>query len=91
MSFKGTARRSAQAIAEEIETVGGELNAATGLETTAYYARVLKGDEPVALDIIADILLNSTFAADELERERDVILQEIAGRATARTISCSNS
>lgn len=79
MSFKGTATRSAQAIAEEIETVGGELNAATGLETTAYYARVLKGDEPVALDIIADILLNSSFAPDELERERDVILQEIAG------------
>ncbi len=78
MSFKGTASRSAQAIAEEIEAVGGELNAATGLETTAYFARVLKGDEGVALELLADILLNSRFSADELEREREVILQEIA-------------
>ncbi len=78
MSFKGTASRSAQAIAEEIESVGGELNAATGLETTAYYARVLKGDEGLALDLLADILLNSSFAPDEMERERGVILQEIA-------------
>ena len=78
MSFKGTASRSAQAIAEEIESVGGELNASTGLETTAYYARVLKGDEGLALELLADILLNSSFAADEMERERGVILQEIA-------------
>jgi predicted Zn-dependent peptidase len=79
MCFKGTRSRSAQAIAEEIEAVGGELNAATGLESTAYFARVLKGDEGVALELIADILLNSTYAAAELEREREVILQEIAG------------
>ncbi|MBA4172978.1 MAG: peptidase M16 [Hyphomicrobium sp.] len=78
MAFKGTARRSARQIAEEIEAVGGELNAATGLEHTAYYARVLKGDEGTALDILADILLNSSYAEDELEREREVILQEIA-------------
>ncbi len=79
MAFKGTARRTARAIAEEIENVGGELNAATSLEQTAYYARVLEGDERLALDILADILLSSTFAHDELEREREVILQEIAG------------
>jgi predicted Zn-dependent peptidase len=78
MSFKGTASRTAQGIAEEIEAVGGELNAATGLETTAYFARVLKGDEGIALEILADILLNSRFSQDELEREREVILQEIA-------------
>lgn len=78
MSFKGTASRSAQAIAEDIESVGGELNAATGLESTAYYARVLKGDEGLALELLADILLNSSFAPDEMERERGVILQEIA-------------
>lgn len=78
MAFKGTARRTARAIAEEIEAVGGDLNAATGLEHTAYYARVLKGDEGTALDIIADILLNSSFDAAELEREREVILQEMA-------------
>ncbi len=78
MAFKGTQHRSAQQIAEEIESVGGELNAATSLESTAYYARVLKGDEGIALGLIADILLNSAFGASELEGERQVILQEIA-------------
>ncbi len=78
MAFKGTATRTAQVIAEEIEAVGGELNAATGLDTTAYFARVLGGDEGVALEIIADILQNSAFGADEMTREREVILQEIA-------------
>lgn len=78
MAFKGTERRSALRIAEEIETVGGDLNAGTSLETTAYYARVLKDDVGLALDILGDILQNSTFAPDELDRERDVIIQEIA-------------
>ncbi len=78
MAFKGTKRRTAQAIAEEIEEVGGDLNAATSLETTAYFARVLKGDEGVALGLIADILQNSAFNRPELEGERQVILQEIA-------------
>ena len=78
MAFKGTKRRSAQGIAEEIESAGGEINAATGMETTTYYARVLKNDWALALDILADILTESVLDADELERERDVILQEIA-------------
>ena len=78
MAFKGTKRRTAQAIAEEIESVGGEINAATGMETTTYYARVLKEDWKLALDILADIFLESSLDADELERERGVILQEIA-------------
>jgi predicted Zn-dependent peptidase len=78
MAFKGTRRRSARAIAEEIEEVGGDLNAATSLETTAFFARVLKGDEGVALGLIADILQNSAFRKAELEGERQVILQEIA-------------
>ncbi len=78
MAFKGTATRTAQRIAEEIEDVGGELNAATGLDMTAYYARVLKGDEGVAMNILADILLNSSFSAVELDKERVVIQQEIA-------------
>ncbi len=77
MAFKGTARRSARVIAEEIESVGGQLNAYTSKENTAYYARVLAEDLPLAVDILADILQNSTFEADELERERGVILQEI--------------
>ena len=78
MAFKGTERRSASDIAEEIEAVGGELNAATSLETTAYYARVLEADVGLALDILADILHIPRYAEDELEREREVILQEIA-------------
>lgn len=79
MAFKGTAKRTARAIAEEIEQVGGDLNAATSLEMTAYYARVLKGDEGLALGILADILQASLFAPDDLTREKEVILQEIAG------------
>src|SRR5580765_7947971 len=78
MAFKGTSRRSAQAIAEEIESAGGELNASTGMETTTYYARVLKNDWALALDILSDIFTNSVLEPQELERERDVILQEIA-------------
>ena len=78
MALKGTARRSAREIAEEIETVGGDLNAATSLETTAYYARVLKADIPLAVDIIADIVRDPKFDAGELAREQDVIMQEIA-------------
>src|SRR6202166_1265696 len=77
MAFKGTARRSARRIAEEIEAVGGHLNAYTSREQTAYYARVLSDDVPLAVDILADILQHSAFAADELERERQVVIQEI--------------
>jgi predicted Zn-dependent peptidase len=78
MAFKGTTRRSAQDIAEEIEAVGGELNAATGIDSTAYYARVLRQDLGLALDILSDIILAPRFDRAELGRERDVILQEIA-------------
>src|ERR1700747_768882 len=77
MAFKGTGRRSALQIAEEIEAVGGHLNAYTSRESTAYYARVRKEPLPLALDILADILQHSTFEPEELERERTVILQEI--------------
>ncbi len=77
MAFKGTERRSARDIAEEIEAVGGHLNAYTSRETTAYYAKVLKEDAALAIDIVADILQNATFDEDELGRERDVVLQEI--------------
>ncbi len=77
MAFKGTARRSAQDIAEEIEAVGGHLNAYTSRENTAYYARVLADDVPLAVDIIADILQHPSFDETELVREREVVLQEI--------------
>ncbi|NKD55104.1 MULTISPECIES: M16 family metallopeptidase [unclassified Haematospirillum] len=77
MAFKGTARRSARAIAEEIEDVGGILNAWTSRENTAYYAKVLKDDVALATDIIADILQHSVFDPEELKREQSVIVQEI--------------
>ncbi len=77
MAFKGTKRRSARDIAVEIENVGGHVNAYTSREHTAYYAKMLKNDAPLALDIIADILQHSVMDAEELERERAVILQEI--------------
>ena len=77
MAFKGTKRRNALQIAESIEDVGGYLNAYTSREVTAYYARVLENDVPLALDVIADILLNPVFDEDEIEIERGVILQEI--------------
>jgi len=77
MAFKGTERRSALAIASEIEDVGGHLNAYTSREHTAYHAKVLKEDTPLALDLLADILQRSIFDPAELERERGVILQEI--------------
>jgi predicted Zn-dependent peptidase len=77
MAFKGTATRNARAIAEEIENVGGDINAATSVETTSYFVRVLKADVPLAVDILADILQNSLFDEDELQREKHVILQEL--------------
>ena len=77
MAFKGTERRSARDIAEEIEAVGGFLNAYTSREQTAFHARVLKADVALALDILADILTRPTFEQGELERERQVVLQEI--------------
>jgi predicted Zn-dependent peptidase len=81
MAFKGTSRRSARDIVETIEAVGGELNAGTGVEVTAYYARVLKPDVPLALDVLADILTDPAFDPDELAREQNVIVQEIGAVA----------
>ncbi|WP_406604441.1 M16 family metallopeptidase [Bartonella gliris] len=77
MAFKGTENRTAFQIAADIEDVGGEINATTSTETTAYFARVLKNDIPLAIDILADILMFSKFDEDELEREKQVIFQEI--------------
>jgi predicted Zn-dependent peptidase len=81
MAFKGTRRRTARQIVEEIEAVGGDLNAATSAETTAYYARVLKADVPLALDVVADILSEPAFDPAELTREQNVIVQEIGAVA----------
>jgi predicted Zn-dependent peptidase len=83
MAFKGTKHRSARQIAEEIEAVGGDINAATSIETTAYYARVLRADVSLALDVLSDILANPTFVAEELAREQNVIVQEIGATEDA--------
>jgi predicted Zn-dependent peptidase len=76
--FKGTERRTAAQIAEEIDAVGGVLNAFTGKEYTCYYAKVLREQLPLALDLLADIFTRSRFASEEIERERSVIVQEIS-------------
>ncbi|CAO3443646.1 M16 family metallopeptidase [Azospirillum largimobile] len=81
MLFKGTRRRSAFRISEEIENVGGQLNAYTTREQTAYYAKVLHEDAPLALDILSDMIQHSTLDAEELVRERTVVLQEIGQSA----------
>ena len=77
MAFKGTHTRDACTIAEVIETVGGDLNAETGVEHTSYTVRLMGTDVPLGIEILADILINSRFDEDELEREKNVILQEI--------------
>src|ERR1700682_2517098 len=77
MAFKGTTRRSSREIVEEIEAVGGDLNAGTSTETTAYYARVMKADVPLALDVLSAFPASPSFVPDELEREKSVIVQEI--------------
>ena len=78
MAFKGTARRNALEIAEEIESVGGDLNAATSVEYTCYTARVLGSDLGLAVDILSDILTAPALTDEELKREKGVILQEIS-------------
>src|SRR3974390_534569 len=80
-AFKGARRRNARQIAEEIEAVGGDLNAATGAESTAYYARVLKADVPLAIDVLSDILSEPAFDREEMVREQNVIVQEIGAGA----------
>jgi len=76
--FKGTEQRSAARIAEEMDSVGGVLNAFTAKEYTCYYAKVLDENLPLAVDLLCDIFLHSVFDPEEIERERQVILQEIS-------------
>ena len=77
MAFKGTASRTAREIVEQVENVGGDVNAATSLETTSYFARMLKDDAALGVDILHDILTHSTIDVEELRREKHVVLQEI--------------
>ena len=76
--FKGTERRSAADIAEEMDAVCGVINAFTSKEHTCYYAKVLDENLPLAIDLLSDIFLHSKFDEEEIERERSVILQEIS-------------
>ncbi|WP_370614660.1 M16 family metallopeptidase [Mumia sp. Pv 4-285] len=76
--FKGTPKRSALEISAALEAVGGEMNAFTGKEYTCYHARVLDDDLPLAVDVLADMVTDSVVTADDVEAERDVILEEIA-------------
>jgi predicted Zn-dependent peptidase len=78
MAFKGTEKRNYQEIAETIDSVGGVINAYTSKETTCYYIKLLKEDVEIAFDVLSDILKNSTFLESEIEKEREVILQEMA-------------
>ena len=78
MAFKGTKTRSARDIAEAFDNIGGQSNAYTSMEMTVYYAKVLKKDVRVAVDILGDIVQNSVFAEEELVREKGVVIQEIA-------------
>lgn len=77
MMFNGTPTRTSLQIAEAIEDVGGQVNAYTSREITAYYIHLLKNDMPMAMDILSDIMQHPTFPDAELEKERGVILQEI--------------
>ena len=77
MAFKGTKSRNAYQIAREIEDIGGDINAYTGKERTAYYVRLLPENLDLGIDILSDILINSIFPRDEIERERGVIISEI--------------
>ncbi|HEX5406058.1 MAG TPA: pitrilysin family protein [Pseudonocardiaceae bacterium] len=78
--FKGTTRRSAAQIAEEIDAVGGELNAFTAKEHTCYYVHALDSDLPLAIDMLADVVFSATMATHDFELERGVVLEEIAMR-----------
>jgi len=76
--FKGTNKRTAAQIAEEMDAVGGVLNAFTGKEYTCYYAKILGEDLQMTVDLLADLFLESRFDSEEIDRERQVVLQEIS-------------
>ena len=78
MVFKGAGERSPRDIVESIEAAGGQINAATSYERTSFQVRALKGGLPLALEVLADLVLRPTIDAEELEREKLVIAQEIA-------------
>ena len=78
MSFKGTSRRTTRQIAEETDQLGGGINAFTSRQATCYYGRVIDEDLPACFDLLSDLVMGADLPPDELERERGVILEEIA-------------
>ena len=78
MNFKGTSKRNAKEIAEEFDAIGGYLNAYTSKEQTVYSAKVLKEFLPLSIDVLSDIMFNSVYDYEEIEKEKNVVLQELA-------------
>lgn len=78
MNFKGTSKRSAKEIAEEFDAIGGYLNAYTSKENTVYSAKVLREFLPLTVDVLSDIIFNSVYSEEEIEKEKNVVLQELA-------------
>src|SRR5207342_3881650 len=77
MLFKGTPSRSAEAIAQQVDSIGGQLDAFTSKEYAGYYIKVLDEHLPIAVDVLSDLVLNPAFRADDVEREKKVIVEEI--------------
>ncbi len=77
MLFKGTTTRSAEDIAQQVDSIGGQLDAFTSKEYAGYYIKVLDEHLPIAIDLLSDLVTRPTFAAEEIEREKKVILEEI--------------
>jgi predicted Zn-dependent peptidase len=77
MLFKGTARRSAEDIAQQVDSIGGQLDAFTSKEYAGYYVKVLDEHVPLAIDILSDLVINPTFADEDIQREQKVVLEEI--------------
>src|SRR5688572_10447405 len=77
MLFKGTGTRSAEDIAQTIDSIGGQMDAFTAKEYASYYLKVLDEHLPLAVDVLSDIVMNPAFTADDIEREKKVVLEEI--------------
>lgn len=77
MFFKGTSNRSAKKIAEDIENVGGQINAFTGKEATCYYVKSLNTHLDLCLDVLSDMLFNSKFSSEDIEKEKGVVIEEV--------------
>src|SRR6188768_2691377 len=89
MLFKGTTTRSAREIAQEIDSIGGQLDAFTAKEYAAYYIKVIDEHLPLALELLGDMIQRPAFAPEDIGREQAVILEEIRWSRTRRMTSCT--